>query len=160
MEERMKQDEKLKRGRERQEQGERWVHPGWLMSCWRIIPTWAGREWEGESKENEICWSGDDNLWREGGGLGRKLIPPATWRRGKRLVVGSTLWRALRPDHVTMERWRDGNWGIVGAVGRGRKAAKRGDIEMIASRCMEGHLLWFITESRNLMKESTPLKSH
>lgn len=26
-------------------------------------------------------------------------------------------------------------------------AAKRGDIEMIASRCMEGHLLWFITES-------------
>lgn len=31
---------------------------------------------------------------------------------------------------------------------------------MIASRCMEGHLLWFITESWNLMKESTPLKSH
>lgn len=31
-------------------------------------------------------------------------------------------------------------------MGRGRKAAKRGDIEMIASRCMEGHLLWFITE--------------
>lgn len=30
---------------------------------------------------------------------------------------------------------------------------------MIASRCMEGHLLWFITESLNLMKEATPLKS-
>lgn len=35
----------------------------------------------------------------------------------------------------------------LGLLGGGWKAAKRGDIEMIASRCMEGHLLWFIIES-------------
>lgn len=37
---------------------------------------------------------------------------------------------------------------MAGVVrGGGVEAAKRGDIEMIASRCMEGHLLRFITES-------------
>lgn len=44
-------------------------------------------------------------------GGGRKLIHPATWRRGAWVVVvvGSTLWRALKADHVTMERRRDEN---------------------------------------------------
>lgn len=91
MEEKIKQDAKTEEGK-RKTEGEPWVLPSWLMSCWRIIPTWAGREWEGdrngESEENEICWSGDDNLGREGGGV-RKLIPTATWRRGAR-VVGSS----------------------------------------------------------------------
>lgn len=41
--------------------------------------------------------------WGGKGGGVRKLIPTATWRRGAR-VVGSSLWRALRADHVTMER--------------------------------------------------------
>lgn len=111
IEERMKHEE----GKGKTE-GKPGVYPGWLMSCWRIIPTWAGREWEGdrkgESEENVICWSGDENL-----GRGRKDYPPATWRRGAR-VVGS-LWRALRADHVTMERWRDGSWGIVGGGEKG-----------------------------------------
>lgn len=76
------------------------------------------REWE---EWNLLEWR---RQLREGG---RKLIPSATWRRGEKVVVGSTLWRALRADHVTIKRWRGGNWGMVGTVGRGQKAAKRGD---------------------------------
>ena len=109
--------------RKRMRGGERqrgvWVQPGWLMSCWRIILTWAGREWEGRGKGERAHRELNLPEWRrklwEGG---RKLIPPATWRRGARVVVGSTLWRAVRAvraDHVTMERWRDGSrwecWG-------------------------------------------------
>lgn len=52
-----------------------------------------------------MCWSGDENSGRGVGG--RKLIPLATWWRGVR-VVGSTLLRALSADHVTIERWRNG----------------------------------------------------
>ncbi len=71
----------INRRREEKDRGGAWVHPGWLMSCWRIIPTWAGREWEGdrkgESEENEICWSGDDNL-----GRGQKAYPPSHLEKG------------------------------------------------------------------------------
>jgi len=35
----------------------------------------------------------------------------------------------------------------LGVWGKGCKAAKRGETEMIASRCMVGHLLGFISES-------------
>lgn len=67
----------------RKTEGELWVHPGWLMSCWRIIPTWARREWEGdrkgESEKNEICWSGDDNL-----GRGAESLSPQPPGEGER----------------------------------------------------------------------------
>lgn len=67
----------------RKTEGELWVHPGWLMSCWRIIPTWARREWEGdrkgESEKNGICWSGDDNL-----GRGAESLSPQPPGEGER----------------------------------------------------------------------------
>lgn len=90
-------------------------------------PHMSEKRMRGRRKRRE--W-GEWNLleWRRQPREGaRKLIPSATWRRGEKVVVGSTLWRALRADHVTIKRWRGGNWGLVGTVGRGQKAARRGD---------------------------------
>lgn len=56
-------------------------------------PHMSGKRMRGRQKGRE---RGEWNLleWRRQlgvGGGGRKLIPPATWRRGARVVVGSTL---------------------------------------------------------------------
>lgn len=68
---------------------------------------------------------GEWNLleWRRKPGEGTEsLSPQPPGEGGARVVVvvgGGTRWRALRAYHVTMERWSDGNWRIVGVVGTG-----------------------------------------